>query len=99
MLYSTGDWHVLSAILTQQFGRSTHALARAWLGKPLGIRIPPWQKDPQGIFMGGNNMLLSPMATLRFGELYRNGGLYRGKRLLAESWIRASWTPRTRSAS
>jgi CubicO group peptidase (beta-lactamase class C family) len=97
MLYSTGDWHVLSAILTRQSGRNTHALARDWLGTPLGIRIPPWQKDPQGIFMGGNNMRLSPRALLRFGELYRNRGLHRGKRILPESWIRASWTPRTRS--
>ena len=47
--------------------------------------------------MGGNNMVLSPRALLRFGELYRNRGLYRGRRILPESWIRASWIPRTRS--
>ena len=97
MLYSTGNWHVLSAILTRKTGRSTHALARDWLGKPLGINIPPWQKGPQGIFMGGNNMALSPRALLRFGELYRNGGVFRGRRILPESWIKKSWTPRTRS--
>jgi len=97
MLYSTGNWHVLSAILTRKTGRSTHELARAWLGEPLSISIPPWQRDPQGIFMGGNNMLLSPRALLRFGELYRNGGVYKGKRVVSESWIRTSWTPRTTS--
>jgi len=47
--------------------------------------------------MGGSNMVLSPRALLRFGELYRNRGLYRGRRILPESWIRASWIPRTRS--
>jgi len=97
MLYSTGNTHLLSAILTRRSGRSTHALARAWLGAPLGIDIPPWERDPQGIFMGGNNMALSPRAMLRFGELYRNGGVFRGRRILSESWIRESWTPRTRS--
>ena len=71
--------------------------SRAWLGAPLGIDIAPWQRDPQGIFMGGNNMALSPRAMLRFGELYRNGGIFRGRRILSESWIRESWTPRTRS--
>lgn len=95
MLYSTGNWHVLSAILTRTAGRSTHALARDWLGKPLGIAIPAWQRDPQGIFMGGNNMLLSPRAMLRFGELYRTGGTWQGRRVIPESWIRASWTPHT----
>lgn len=97
MLYSTGNWHLLSAILTRRTGRSTHTLAREWLGEPLGISIPPWQRDPQGIFLGGNNMLLSPRAMLRFGELYRNGGVYNGKRVISESWILTSWTPRTTS--
>lgn len=97
MLYSTGSTHLLSAILTRVSGRTTHELALDWLGEPLGIAIPPWQRDPQGIFFGGNNMKLSPRALLRFGELYRNGGLWRGKRVVPESWIRASWKPRTRS--
>lgn len=94
MRYSTGDWHLLSAILTRAAGRSTHALAEAWLGKPLGIRIPAWQRDPQGIFFGGNNMALSPRALLAFGELYRNGGVHAGRRVLPEGWVETSWTPR-----
>ncbi|WP_336512369.1 serine hydrolase domain-containing protein [Roseomonas marmotae] len=40
MLYSTGNSHLLSAILTSVTGRSTLALARDWLGQPLGIAIP-----------------------------------------------------------
>ena len=97
MLYSTGSTHILSAILTRVTGRSTHDLARDWLGQPLGIAIPPWQRDPQGIYFGGNNMKLSPRALLRLGELYRNGGVWQGKRVVPADWVRLSWTPRTRS--
>lgn len=97
MLYSTGNTHVLSAILTSATGRTTLALVREWLGKPLGISVPAWQRDPQGIYLGGNNMLLSPRALHRFGEMYREGGVYRGRRVLAEGWIAESWRPRTRS--
>lgn len=97
MLYSTGNTHLLSAILTRSTGRDTLDLARDWLGAPLGISIPAWQRDPQGIYLGGNNMLLSPRALLRFGELFRNGGVHRGRHILPESWIRDSWTARTRS--
>jgi CubicO group peptidase (beta-lactamase class C family) len=97
MLYSTGSYHLLSAALTRVSGRSTLELARAWLGEPLGIEIPPWTRDPQGIYLGGNNMLLSPRALLRFGEMYRQGGAYQGKEVLPASWIEASWTPRVRS--
>jgi CubicO group peptidase (beta-lactamase class C family) len=92
--YSTGTWHLLSAILTRQTGRSTLELARNWLGEPLNITIPPWPRDPQGIFFGGNDMLLSPRALLRFGEMYRNGGAIDGRRVVSRDWIEASWQPR-----
>jgi CubicO group peptidase (beta-lactamase class C family) len=97
MLYSTGSYHLLSAVLTRVSGRSTLELARAWLGEPHGIEIPPWTRDPQGIYLGGNNMLLSPRALLRFAEMYRRGGAYEGQQVLPASWIAASWTPRVRS--
>lgn len=97
MLYSTGNSHLLSAILTEASGESTLSLAREWLGEPLGITIPAWDRDPQGIYLGGNNMALSPRALLRFGEMVRNGGTWEGRRILSEAWIRDSWTARARS--
>jgi CubicO group peptidase (beta-lactamase class C family) len=97
MLYSTGSYHLLSAVLTRASGRSTLALARDWLGEPLGIDIPPWTRDPQGIYLGGNNMALSPRALLRLGEMYRQDGIYEGRRVLPGTWVEASWTPRVRS--
>lgn len=97
MLYSTGSSHLLSAILTQATGRSTHALANEWLGQPLNIQIPPWDRDPQGIYLGGNNMLLSPRAIIRFGEMIRQGGTLDGAAVVSEDWIATSWQPRTNS--
>lgn len=95
MLYSTGSTHLLSAMLTEASGRSTHALAREWLAEPLGIEIPPWERDPQGIYLGGNQMAMSPRALAAFGELYRLGGVVDGRRVLSADWIERSWTPRT----
>jgi CubicO group peptidase (beta-lactamase class C family) len=97
MLYSTGSYHLLSAVLTRAAGTSTLALARDWLGEPLQITVPPWTRDPQGFYLGGNNMALAPRALLRFGEMYRLSGVYEGRRVLPGSWIEASWTPRVRS--
>ncbi|WP_239019725.1 serine hydrolase domain-containing protein [Sphingomonas suaedae] len=97
MLYSTGSSHLVSAMLTRASGRSTLELARDWLGGPLGITIPPWPRDPQGVYFGGNDMLMSPRDLARFGELYRLGGVVGGKRILPAEWIAASWTPRTTS--
>ena len=98
MLYSTGSTHLLSAILTRLTNRSTLELAREWLAPLSEFRIGAWDRDPQGIYLGGNQMAMSPRSLYAFGELYRNGGrLADGTQLLPEAWVEQSWTPRTTS--
>ncbi len=98
MVYSTGSTHLLSAILTRRTGRSTLDLARDWLGPLEGFSIAAWERDPQGIHVGGNLMAMSPKSLLAFGELYRLGGVTPGGRqLIPADWIAASWSPRTAS--
>jgi len=97
MLYSTGSWHVLGAVLSEITGESLHTLANRWLGEPLGFRFPPWTRDPQGRYMGGNQMVLSPLELARIGALYLNGGTVGTRRVFAADWIDASFTLRTRS--
>jgi CubicO group peptidase (beta-lactamase class C family) len=97
MLYSTGSTHILGAALARASGESLLAQARARLGEPLGIEIPAWTRDPQGFYLGGNEMALAPLALVRFGELYRTGGTAGGARVLSRGWIDASLAPRTRS--
>ena len=96
-LYSTGSFHLLGAVLAEASGLSLLQLARERLGGPLGVEVPPWTRDPQGRYMGGNEMSLSPMALLRFGEAWRRGGEWEGRRVIEPSWVEASWTQRTRS--
>lgn len=98
MLYSTGSTHLLSAILSRATGRTTRDLARDWLGPLEGFAISGWERDPQGIYLGGNQMAMSTRSLLAFGELYRRGGLTAdGRRLLSQDWIDRSWQQRTRS--
>ena len=98
MLYSTGSTHLLSAILTRRSGHSTLQLARAWLGPLEDFSIGAWDRDPQGIYLGGNQMAMSTHSLLAFGELYRNGGrTAAGVRLISPAWIELSWTVRTHS--
>ncbi len=98
MLYSTGSTHLLSAILTRVTGRSTLELARDWLKDLDGFAIANWERDPQGIYLGGNQMAMSPRSLLAFGDLYRNGGRSAdGRRIVSAEWIALSWQPRTAS--
>lgn len=97
MLYSTGSFHVLGAVLAEVTGESLLTLARDWLGAPLGIEVPAWTRDPQGYYLGGNEMALSPEAMIRFATMFAASGLWQGTRVLSEGWTEASLAPRTRS--
>ena len=97
MLYSTGSSHLLSAILTKAAGTSTRAYAQRELGAPLGITIPRWTRDPQGIYFGGNDMYLTPRAMLAFGQLYLDRGRANGRQVVPEAWIDSSFVVRAYS--
>ncbi|MEP5761300.1 MAG: serine hydrolase [Litoreibacter sp.] len=97
MLYSTGSYHVLGAVLSEVSGESLLTLARRRLGRPLGIDIPAWTRDPQGRYLGGNEMALTMAAMSRFGEMYRQSGQYGGTQVLSTDWVARSFVPRTRS--
>jgi CubicO group peptidase (beta-lactamase class C family) len=97
MLYSTGSTHLLSAALTRATGASTYAYARRHLFAPLGVELRPWTRDPQGIYFGGNDMYLTPREMARFGQLYLDGGVANGRRVLPKAWIDSSWAVRTYS--
>lgn len=97
MIYSTGTTHVLGAALAVATGQDLRSLAQDRLGRPLGIEIPSWTRDPQGYYFGGNEMALTPRAMLRLAAMVRNGGLHDGTQVIARHWINASRRGQTRS--
>jgi CubicO group peptidase (beta-lactamase class C family) len=94
MDYSTGNTHLLSAILTKATGTNTWRFAQDALARPLGFTLPPWPRDPQGIYFGGNDMLLTPRQMVAIGELYRNKGRHGDRQILPPHWIERSFVPR-----
>jgi CubicO group peptidase (beta-lactamase class C family) len=98
MIYSTGSSHILSAILTKATKMSTLEFARKFLAEPLGVTLPAWLRDPQGVYFGGNEMQWTPRAMLAFGELYLHGGRVNSKQVVSHAWVQQSWLPRTRSS-
>ncbi|MEX2152065.1 MAG: serine hydrolase [Gemmatimonadaceae bacterium] len=97
MIYSTGNTHLLSAILTRTTKMSTYRFAQRHLATPLGIELRPWQTDPQGIYFGGNDMYLTPRDMLKIGTLFLNGGAVRGRQVVPRAWVDSSFVPRTTS--
>jgi CubicO group peptidase (beta-lactamase class C family) len=97
MEYSSGNTHLLSAILTRASGKSTWQFANDVLGRPLGFTFAQWPRDPQGIYFGGNEMLMTPRQMLLLGELYLNRGRAGVQQIVPESWVEKSCEGRARS--
>lgn len=95
--YSTGNSHVLSAILERRTGKPSYALANQWLAS-VGVKVDSWMTDPQGIAFGGNQVSMRPRALLALGELYRRNGVsVDGEQILPPGWVETSWAGRGRS--
>ncbi|MBY0496839.1 MAG: beta-lactamase family protein [Cyanobacteria bacterium] len=95
--YSTGSSHLLSAILTKAAQKSTWQFAQEALAKPLGFTLAKWPVDPQGIYFGGNEMLMTPKQMIAFGELYLNDGKAGGLQLIPKDWVEKTQIGRGRS--
>lgn len=97
MAYSTGTSHLLSVIISKASGMSTKVFAEEYLFDRMDIKVGGWDRDPQGYYMGGNNMALAPEDMVKIGQLMLNGGLYRGQRIVSKEWIVDSFETYTRS--
>lgn len=93
--YSTGNTHLLSVIITRASGMSTREFANRYLFDPMNIRLAGWDRDPQGYYMGGNNMAFFPRDLIKIGKLMEDMGQYNGEQLVPASWIVESVKPVT----
>jgi len=88
--YSTAGSHMLSDILERSAGMSTYDFAMENLFRPLGIESFEWGTDPQGVVDGGNGLSLSVRDAAKFGQLFLEGGNWRGHQLVSQEWVRES---------
>jgi CubicO group peptidase (beta-lactamase class C family) len=95
--YSTGSSHLVGIALAKAAGTDLRRYARRVLFGPMGIELPAWDRDPQGNYLGGNNMALRPLDLLSIGRLYLDGGRWEGAQLVPEDWVEESWHARFRS--
>ncbi|MEU9954999.1 serine hydrolase [Streptomyces sp. NPDC050982] len=88
--YSSGNTHVVSAVLQKATGMSTCQFAHQYLFGPMGITAEHWGRDPQGVFSGGYNVYLTPREMAKFGLLYLHDGKWGGRQLVPRDAVRAA---------
>jgi CubicO group peptidase (beta-lactamase class C family) len=62
---------------------------------PLGISNYTIPLDPKNRPYFGGGTYLTSRDMLKFGELYRNGGVWNGQRILSQSWVEESLAQHT----
>lgn len=58
--------------------------------------ISGWVEGPTGVQAAGWGLTLSPVDMAKIGQLYLNGGVWNGKRIVSENWIRESTSEHSR---
>lgn len=94
MYYNSGCSHLLSAILQKATAKSLTEFADEYLFNPLGIKEYDWYSDSKGIVIGGFGLSLKSEDMLKIGKLMLRNGKWGTKTVIAETWIKASTSPR-----
>ncbi|MFH1196474.1 MAG: serine hydrolase [bacterium] len=91
--YSSASSHILSAIITKAAGMSTKEFASEYLFNPARIKLGNWGRDPQGIYLGGWDIYMTPRNMAKFGLLYLNEGKIDSTQIIPVDWVNESTKP------
>lgn len=88
--YNSLNTYMLAAVLQKRTGQTVTEFLAPRLYEPLGIAHYYWETCPQHIEKGGWGLSLRLEDLAKIGQLYLNGGLWEGRRLLSEEWVKAA---------
>lgn len=91
--YNSLNSYVLAAIVKEITGEGLLEYLKPRLLDPLGITVYHWETSPEGIEDGGWGLYLRREDVAKIGQLYLDGGVWKGKRLLSGDWITAATRP------
>lgn len=92
--YNSMDTQALGMLLFAATGKSLSAYAQEKLWEPLGMeRDAYWITDDDGIELAAGGLQVVARDYAKFGQLYLQGGQWRGKQLVPEAWVHDSVTP------
>ncbi len=90
--YGKDGWpaHLASACIARATKMSTRAFAEKYLFGPLGIEAGEWNTDPDGFHAGTGSLQLTPRDMAKLGQLFLQGGQWRGRQVVPASWVKAA---------
>jgi CubicO group peptidase (beta-lactamase class C family) len=89
-VYNDAASYMLSALVRRVTGQQLTEYLRPRLLEPLGIEHLSWRQSPEGIEYGGWDMSATTAEVARFGQLYLQGGVWRGQQIVPAAWVAAA---------
>lgn len=89
--YSNLSSHFLAIIVARATGQDLKTYASENLLTPIDASVGNWDTDWEGYYIGHGGMQMTARDMARFGQLYLNGGVSNGKRVLSADWINDSF--------
>lgn len=93
------NWHYFTAgvvllgdILNQSVPNGLEKYAEQKLFGPLGISNYKWQYTPQNVPNTAGGIQMNALDFAKYGQLYKNGGLWNGKQILPRTWVEKSFS-------
>lgn len=98
--YNNWDFNVAEAILGGITGASIYELIGSWLAAPTGMEDYQASDgfevlEPSNSRFPAHTFRMSTRDLARLGQLYLNGGTWRGRQLVPRSWVDTSITAHT----
>jgi CubicO group peptidase (beta-lactamase class C family) len=98
-LYNSPATYMLSAIVQKVTGQTVLEYLRPRLFEPLGINNPTWEMSPQGISTGAYGLMVRTEDIARFGQLYLQKGMWKGRQLIPAAWVEEATARQTSNGS
>jgi CubicO group peptidase (beta-lactamase class C family) len=91
-VYCGSDINLLGGIVKNATGDWLPELFQQYFARPLQISSYHLNLAPTGEYYLGGGIYLRARDQLKLGQLYLSGGVWNGKRILSEAWVKDSVT-------
>jgi len=91
--YNSGASMLLSEVIKKSTGMFINKYAEKYLFGPLGIKRYHWKITPTGLPDTEGGLYLEPYDLAKIGYLYLHDGIWDGKRILPEGWVKSTVHP------
>ena len=91
-VYNSGATMLLAHIFKKVTGKNVDDYAEEHLFKPLGMRHF-WKQSPTGLPDTEGGLYMSSHDLAKIGQLFLKGGMWGGKEIVSDRWIKESVSP------